>query len=56
MLQWAFDKLLNGATKVTKAFHSSLKATILVLAGGEEEERGTIKHSKILLEIVHGEH
>ena len=55
-MKWAFDKLLNGATKVTKAFHSSLKATILVLAGGEEEERGTIKHSKILLEIVHGEH
>ena len=55
VLKWAFDRLLNGATKVTKAIHSSLEATILVLAGLEEEERGTIKYSKILSEIVHGQ-
>ena len=46
---------MTGATKVTKAIHSSLKATILGLAGGEEEERATIIHSKILPKIVHGE-
>ena len=41
VLKWAFDRLLNGATKVTKAIHSSLKATILVLAGVEVSISGS---------------
>lgn len=45
VLKWAFERVLGGATKVTKAVHSCLKATILVLAGGEVSISGSMRAS-----------
>ena len=35
VLKWAYDRVLGVATKVSKAVHSCLKATIIVLVGVE---------------------
>ena len=45
VLKWAFERVLGGATKVTKAVHSCLKATILVLAGVEVSISGSMRAS-----------
>ena len=45
VIKWAFERVFNGSVKLTKAIHSSLKATILVLAGVEVSLSGPM-HSK----------
>ena len=45
VIKWAFERVFNGNVKLTKAIHSSLKATILVLAGVEVSLSGPM-HSK----------
>ena len=42
VLKWVFDRMLGGATKVTKAVHSCLQATILVLACVEVSISGSM--------------
>ena len=42
VIKWAFDNVFNGSTKITKAIHTALKSTILVLAGLEVSQSGSM--------------
>ena len=46
VIKWAFERVFNGSAKPTKAIHSSLKATILVLAGVEVSLSGPMHSQK----------
>lgn len=56
LIKWAFDRVFDGSTKISKAIHSALKSTILVLAGVEVSISGSMhaatKHVMLRYKIL----